>query len=135
MNRAFNQDPEFGDNNPTNIHQDHALWSNPQIVEWLKFSATQLVNTEVQRSALREAAKRIEHYFGNPRFAEQDCLRLFVKIAESLDDYCMGGTNQKHTIQDIRHLSNDAANQARALLDMFPKSPDCAAKEADHGKA
>lgn len=135
MNRAFNHDPEFGDNDPTNIHPDHTLWSNPRIVEWLKFSGTQLAKTEVQRSVMREAAKRIEHYFGNPRFAEQDCLRLFVTLAESLDDYCMGGTNQNRTLQDIRHLANDAANQARALLDMFPKSPDCAAKETRDAQA
>jgi len=121
MNRAFNHDPEFGDNDPTNVHPDQVLWSNQKIVEWLKFSGTQLAQTEVQRSVMREAAKRIEHHVGNPRFVEQDCLRLFVKIAESIDDYCMGGTNGVHTLHDIRHLANDAANQARALLNMFPK--------------
>ncbi len=118
---SYNNNPDTGDNDPKNIHPDHTLWSNPKIVEWLKFSATQLARTEVQKSALREAAKRIEHSFGNPRFAEQDVLRLFVKVAESLDDYCMGGTNSKHSLDDVRHLANDAANQARALLDMFPK--------------
>lgn len=133
MSKAFNHDPELGDNDPTNIHPDHTLWSNPQIVEWLKYSATQLAMSEVQKSVLREAAKRLEHYFGNPRFAEQDALRLFVKLAESLDDYCMGGTNGKHTLDEIRHLANDAANQARALLDLFPKTKDCAEKGVGRG--
>lgn len=113
------------DNVPDNIHPDHVLWPTNRLTEWLQFSGTSMAKTEIQRSVMREAAKRLLHMADNPRNAEQDALRVFIKLAEILDEYCMGGTHQKHTLEDIRHEANDAANQARALLDMFPKSTAC----------
>ena len=124
MERMFDETPD--DNLPHNIHPDHVLWHTNKLAEWLKFSGTSIATTEIQRSVMREAAKRLCHMADNPRNTEQDVIRVFVKLAEMLDEYCMGGTHQKHTLEDIRHGANDAANQARALLDMFPKQKDCA---------
>lgn len=124
MERMFNETPD--DNLPHNIHPDHVLLHTNKLAEWLKFSGTLIATTEIQRSVMREAAKRLCHMADNPRNTEQDVIRVFVKLAELLDEYCMGGTHQKHTLEDIRHGANDAANQARALLDMFPKQKDCA---------
>lgn len=136
MEGVFNETPD--DNLPDNIHPDHVLWHTNKLAEWLKFSGTSMATTEIQRSVMREAAKRLCHMADNPRNTEQDVIRVFVKLAEMLDEYCMGGTQPKHTLEDIRHAANDTANQARALLDMFPKQKDCsriAALEAQLAEA
>lgn len=44
-----------------------------------------------------------------------DAIGRFIRIAERLDDYYMGGNNLRDTLQNIVLDANDAANSARSV--------------------
>ena len=45
-----------------------------------------------------------------------EAIGRFIRIAERLDDYYMGGNNLRDTLQNIVGDANDAANYARAIV-------------------
>ena len=65
-----------------------------------------------------ELNRRIRLRTNNPRTVEQELLRVFVRLAETLDEYCMGGDRTGISLVEIRHLANEAANAGRALLSL-----------------
>jgi hypothetical protein len=64
---TYNDQPEPGDNNRSNIHPDHKEWSCEKLADWLASSGTQLCLHEGQRSILREAADRLDVFSGELR--------------------------------------------------------------------
>lgn len=96
---------------------EHTMWSTSKMCSWMRFSATQLMATDVQKSVCEAIAGRLSDLAATPRDIEQNALRDFVRAAEMLDDYCMGGSRPpNYTLNDIRSAMNESANAARALL-------------------
>lgn len=126
------------DSNPDNgLLIEHAMWSTSKMCSWMRYSAPQYMNTDVQKSVCEAIAGRLSDLAANPRDVEQNTLRVFIRLSEMLDDYCMGGARPpNYTLPDIRREMNEAANSARALLSLFaiPKCVQCGAGSIVDGK-
>jgi len=101
---------------PETLDKAPWMWGTAQLGAILCDNA-ELVGTKYHQMAYEEAARRLNLFSTNPRWVEQDTLRAFVRVAEMLDDYYMGGSRPPaFTLEDIRNAGNDAANAARELL-------------------